>query len=340
MNWGLGHASRCIPLITAMRERGANIYLASDGEAGSLLQREFPAIPFFTLPSYKIRYGRRSALGGLIWRFPGIFNAISREKKAFDGLLEKYPADLIISDNRYGCWSKEAPSALITHQLTLAGHSSIKGIGKKILAHWFSSFDEIWVPDWSGDNALAGKLSKGRFSKPVRYLGILSRMREETGAYDIDILSVISGPEPLRSTFEKQILEQLSQIPGNHMIVRGTETQADLKPPGNIQILDLADSNTLQSYMNRAKFLVTRAGYSTLMDLVQMGKQALIVATPGQPEQEYLADYHKPKKYWLVQDQPDLILDHAIANYTSMVPIRSKKMELGNWLDAIEKILS
>jgi len=341
LNWGLGHASRCIPLIQALTDEGAQVYLASDGEAAALLTKEFPQLPCFELPSYHIRYGQRSAIAGLFWRLPGIFQAIKKEQRAFTRLLEQHPCDLVISDNRYGIFAKNKPSTIITHQLNLPVAAAVKPFSQSILKHWLSSFDELWIPDWDGMNSLAGKLSNANFKLPIRHLGILSRLQPQSVSAEFDLLAVLSGPEPQRSVLEKSLLDKMKDWPGCCCLVRGTPHPSDsIQRHRNIEIIDLADTKSLQELIPKARLLICRTGYSSLMDLVQMQKAALLIPTPGQPEQEYLGAYHAEKNWCLVQRQSEINLKEAWNAMKKFGAPVSKAMDLAGWLSASDHLLN
>ena len=340
LNWGLGHASRSIPLIRALIKEGAEIYLASDGEAAELLKKEFPNLPCFELPSYQIRYGRRSAVAGLFWRLPGIFQAIRREQKAIGQLLKDHPCDLIIADNRYGVFASGVPSVLLSHQLNLPVAAAIRPFAKGILKHWLAAFDELWIPDWAGEASLAGSLSAAQLSMPQRHLGILSRLQPVSGKVQYDMLAILSGPEPQRSQLEKKLIEQMNAWSGPCCLVRGTKLPTEYPTKANVEVIDFATTEVLQNLIPQAGMVVCRTGYSSLMDLVQMEKSALVIPTPGQPEQEYLADYHEHKKWWIVQRQDAIDLNKAWKDHESLTAPKLRKMELAGWVKACSEMLS
>jgi len=341
LNWGLGHASRCIPIIRALLDEGAKVYLASDGAAKDLLDKEFPNLPSLSLPDYRIQYGHRSAMGGVIRGLPTILRAIAQEQKVINQLLKEYPCDLILSDNRYGAFSTQVPSVLITHQLQLPVPSALQLFSNRILQHWFAKFQEIWVPDWPKEAALAGKLSVGRQKFKFRHLGILSRMANTKKSKQFDLLAVLSGPEPQRSLLETEILEQFESFARPCCLVRGTKTGKPLTPASDaIKIVDLAATSQLQELMGQSEMIICRSGYSSLMDLAQLEQSALIIPTPGQPEQEYLAEYHKAQGWWQVQTQNHLDLNEAWAKRKEMRAPNIAKMEVQAWVKACEELLN
>lgn len=316
LNWGLGHAARSVPLVHYLLARGHRVSLASDGQAARLWLEEFPDIHVHQLPGYGVSYARGNLYLDLLIAAPRIWTAIRREHTWLQGFEHSDPPDLVISDNRYGIYSKRVPSILLSHQLQVRGSWPwADSIGQYLLDRWLSRFTEIWVPDHSEGLSLSGVLSKdSKAHPPVHRIGILSRFQpSRSSTPTLDILVLLSGPEPRRSHFEGLVLDQLTGIPGKHAVVRGTRQPMDSKPivPSNIHIHDLLPAPALQDLLYSSRMLVSRSGYSTLMDLEATELPALLVPTPGQFEQEYLAERHGSHTRWVVQRQDDLDISQA-----------------------------
>ncbi len=296
LNWGLGHATRCIPIINALIAHGHSPFIASDGVALELLRKEFPDIPSFELPSYKIKYAEKGKNFKIkmIWDSPKVLKAISKEKKKVKKLVKERYIDVVISDNRLGAFYKKVPCIFITHQLNvLSGNTT-----------WFSSrvhqkiiqkFDVCWVPDVQDEPNLTGVL--GHLKKTaghIKYIGPLSRFNKEDIPSLYDLLVLLSGPEPQRTLLEEKLLTDLQDYDGNVLFVRGKieDEQARKKIPktnGNLTVVNFMQSKELEKAINQSDLVLSRSGYTTVMDLAKLEKKAFFIPTPGQYEQEYLA---------------------------------------------------
>ncbi|WP_136466009.1 UDP-N-acetylglucosamine--N-acetylmuramyl-(pentapeptide) pyrophosphoryl-undecaprenol N-acetylglucosamine transferase [Flagellimonas onchidii] len=296
LNWGLGHATRCIPIIKALLNHGHQPFLASDGVALSLLQKEFPNLPSFELPSYKITYAEkgRNFKIKMIWDSPKVLKAVTKEKKAVKKLVKEHQIDGIISDNRLGVYYKKVPCVFITHQLNvLSGNTT--WMSSKAHQKIIKKFDACWVPDVEHKPNLTGKL--GHLKKPnmnIKYLGPLSRFEKEETDIDYDLMVLLSGPEPQRTFLEEKLLFELKGIKGNILFVKGKIEDTQIKEQienGNstVDIYNFMQSEELQNAINRSAKILCRSGYTTVMDLAKLEKKAFFIPTPGQYEQEYLA---------------------------------------------------
>ncbi|MDY0103987.1 MAG: glycosyltransferase [Lentimicrobium sp.] len=299
LDWGLGHATRCIPIIRYLVETGANVLIASDGQQLELLHNEFPDLEYITLPGYAIKFSRLIPVTmKIMLDTPRLLLKIRKEKKILGKLIRKYSIDIVISDNRYGLWNKNIYSIIITHQLNIIPPdwlSPFRPILHKLTHHQIEQFDECWVPDAEGDLNLSGKLSHGeKLPKNVRYIGLLSRFNHsgstDASDYPYKVIALVSGPEPQRSVFEKILREQLPTIGEPCLLIRGLPANANIHKEG--PLLDLTDHLTagkLEHILHSRPLVICRAGYSTLMDIAFTGNKAILVPTPGQTEQEYLA---------------------------------------------------
>jgi len=299
LNWGLGHATRSIPIIKELEENHFEVLLASDGVALELLNKEFPYLPSFKLPSYNISYSRTAAFFSLkmLTQTSHILKTIAEENRITTALIDDYKIDGIISDNRWGVYSKKIPSVFITHQLNvLSGATS--PISSKIQQKYIENYDECWVPDTEGNSNLSGKLGHLKTSKlNIKYLGIISRVKHQKLEKTTDIFIILSGPEPQRSILEDKLLKECKAYDGNVVIVRGIiEKEQKIDKIGNITIYNFMQSAELESFLNSSKLVISRSGYTTILDLAKLGKKAFFIPTPGQPEQEYLAKRLKKLK--------------------------------------------
>lgn len=321
LNWGLGHATRCIPVIKEFLKQGAEVFIASDGRSLDLLKHEFPQLPFFELKGYDILYPENdSMVFKMALSVPKILSAIKKEFLATRKLVKEHRIDLIFSDNRYGCFSKNAYTVFMTHQLNIQTPASFQWLSPFISKQnkkMISNFDECWVPDVAGDVNLSGALSHPASVSTVKYIGALSRFNDAIVSSHapeiIPILIICSGPEPQRTVFEKIITTQILQQNSKAVLVRGvTETNTRAEVINNLEIIHFADAEKMQQLITAASLIISRPGYSTIMDLAALGKKAIFIPTPGQTEQEYLASYFMRQKIFYMISQKEFNLEKAL----------------------------
>ena len=321
-SWGLGHATRLIPVIHELNKVGADIFISGGPDQVKILKQEFQDIKILPLPYLRIRLsGLGSQIPGLALQVPGILISILREHYALRSLIRRESLDAVISDNCYGLWNKSVLSIFITHQLWIRLPGRIRWLERTInhMNHWFiRHYDLCWVPDYPGAEGYAGILSHKLPKRPeIRYLGILSRFRNfsETKIPEKStkrkVLIILSGPEKQRSRFEKLIMDELPHIAEGYSIkiIRGLPS--DKRPPDK-NWYNHADAQTLFLLLRESDLIISRAGYSTVMDLLCLGKSAILVPTPGQTEQEYLAGILAEKGLFRIITQSEFILSKAI----------------------------
>ena len=355
LNWGLGHATRCVPIIRELIEQGHEVVIAADGYPLRFLRREFPHLEWVEFEGLKVRYADgQSQVRAMLRQLPGFVRGIWREHKELKRIVKAYEIDVVVSDNRFGLWCKGVHSVYMTHQLMVKMPRGLKWMewGVWRLHRWFiKHYDECWVPDVEGEGNLSGDLShKYPLLKNTKFIGVLSRfsrekvewedVRVEAEALDLgeryDVVAVLSGPEPHRTNLERQVIDYRLQIADNSQ--RSTvNSQQALTPSGQALVplkqgdnkivdvqfsfliphssflivqglpaddLRLAEhrdgvdyiphlpTGLLQWYMQEAKEIVCRSGYSSIMDLHTIGRKAHLIPTPGQTEQIYLAEIH------------------------------------------------
>jgi uncharacterized protein (TIGR00661 family) len=295
LHWGLGHASRCVPIIRHLQKNGFEVLAGANNHQKELLECEIPDLSFYEVPELEVRLGisATGTMGQLLKQALRIPLIIREEQSWIKKFVATHQPDLIISDNRYGFYHPDVRSILITHQLNLQG-LPFSFSGRSILYHLFKRFDEIWVPDFENrDISLAGNLSANPYHHlKVKYIGPISRFEQEIhGGKKSHVLFVISGPEPQRSIFEEMARKVASRLDQKSVIVRGTGEKARHVKKDNLEILDLAAGPTLQQLFSDAAIVVCRPGYSTIMDLMAFRVPAIFIPTRGQSEQEYLANY-------------------------------------------------
>lgn len=332
LNWGLGHASRSMALVVRYLRQGDDVVLAGDGESGVLLKKSFPGLKYYALPSLELHYGRgNNQVLALAAMLPRLAVAAWKDHQAIQQIIRQEHIDLLISDNRFGCFSKLCRCVYLTHQLhiRLPHHWQwAEPIAERIHARIICRYDECWVPDYEGEPNLAGELShpvKKRVE--VKYIGPLSRLpgrgkpvvptdqprqacapgraishAAEVPGEAFDVVAVLSGLEPQRSMLEREVMQEWLGKEEKVLIIRGkmnlppTTTQKK-----NITLRPYASDAELRDALLNANIIISRSGYSSIMDYAALGLlekarrgeiELRLVATPGQSEQEYLADIH------------------------------------------------
>jgi len=305
LDWGLGHATRCIPIIKALLQHQYSVFVACNATQQSLLEKEFSNIQFIELDGYNIQYTKQK------WWFPfkmvlqvnRIYKTIKKEHIWLQNIIETYQIDLVISDNRYGLHSTKIPCVFITHQLLVkAPFHWLELCIQKQLYKYIQQFSSVWVPDFASENQIAGKLSHPtqKPTIPIHYIGILSRfdvIKNATNLYRYCI--IISGPEPQRTLLEEIIFKQIQNTIQPIVFVRGLPKATNVLSTNNsnITIYNHLDGASLNALIQSSEFIVCRSGYTTIMELLHLQKKAILIATPGQTEQEYLAQLLHEKKY-------------------------------------------
>jgi len=303
LNWGLGHATRCVPIIRQLQSNGHEVVLVSDGFPLAFLRQEFPSLRTIEYPSYPVHYSSgKSQIGAMLSSFPGIVSHIFKEHFWLKRLLENESFDQVISDNRFGMWNKQIHSVYITHQIMVKMPRTLKFLEPLVFALHkliIQKYDECWIPDIEGNKGLSGDLShKYKLPRNAKFVGILSRfstMKDIVPDSTYDVMGIVSGPEPQRTIFEKQLIEKYSSESFKTLIVAGQPEKVEKERLiGNVQLFSHLPNYKLAAYLKGSKKIICRSGYSTLMDLQELKclERAEFIPTPGQTEQEYLAEVH------------------------------------------------
>ncbi len=314
LNWGLGHATRCIPIIRELQSQNAELALASDGRALDLLREEFPELETFDLPAYNVTYRTGNMFLNIAPQLPKILRAVILEKKTIKELVKKHQFDCIISDNRFGCFVENIPSIFMTHQLRIKmPFLLLENFIAFFNQSFIRKFDQCWVPDHIGNPNLSGSLSHGVKNLKSEFVGVLSRMKPMKTSPLYDVLIVLSGPEPQRTYLEDILTEQALASDKKILIVQGkTERKSHVFLNETTEVLSYLTSEKLNEVMCASKVVISRSGYSTVMDLAILGKKAILIPTPGQTEQEYLATNLKRDKVFYSEEQNNFNLENAL----------------------------
>jgi hypothetical protein len=291
---------------------GATVILGGEGRSGELLKQEFPQLGFIPLPGYGITYPERGGMAlHMFFSASRILQSIREEHLALDKIIEVHKIDLVISDNRYGLWSTKIPCIFMTHQVFIKA-SAASGLLHKLTAKYMSRFSECWIPDLEGAGNLSGTLSqKSELPEHCFFIGPQSRFNAapKHGPSDYDVVISLSGPEPQRTAFEKEVRVQLAGLSGRILLLQGVTDKPFKQTEANLTVVSHLASEALLNAMSGAELLISRSGYSSIMDAAVLGKKCIFIPTPGQTEQEYLAAYHAEKGHCLVlrQNNFDLI---------------------------------
>lgn len=310
IDWGLGHATRSIPIINRLLEKDCEVIIAAEGSCRSLLEKEFPDLLFLNLRGYRMKYSRQKFWMPvkMLVQFPKIILSIYTEHSWLKKIVKKYSVDAVISDNRFGMYHSSVPCIYVTHQLKIkTGNRFTEWIAQKINYWFINKYNECWVPDTAGEINLSGELSHPVVlpKAPVKYLGPLSRFEKEAGEIRYDLLIILSGPEPQRNVFEKILLKDLKNYSGKALLVRGLPSNTTLlkTSSSSLGIENHLPAAELNRVILQSKIIISRCGYTTVMDLIKLQKEAILIPTPGQTEQEYLADHLLKQKLFFCTKQ-------------------------------------
>ncbi len=318
LDWGLGHATRCIPIIQKLLSYNIEIFIAASGKIEHLLKMEFPQAHFLPLQEYNVRYSKKGLhfIWAILKQVPHILKTIQHEHKWLQKTIDAYKIDWVISDNRFGLHSHKVPCTFITHQLYVK--TSVGKIAEKILQRFnykhINQFTECWVPDTSDFPGLSGVLGhpKRMPNIPTHYIGPLSRFHIITPPPPIiyKALVLLSGPEPQRTIFETLIQQQANTVEGQFILVRALPGQTTLlNMPSNWTVFNHLSGKELNILLQQAECIISRTGYTTIMDITVLKKKSILVPTPGQSEQLYLGKSSFLGKNTIIVDQNHFIFN-------------------------------
>ena len=325
LDWGLGHVTRSMPLLKEFIENGWEVVVACNSTQKKVLEAELPALKYTLRRPLNMKYGQNSLLTRVKVGFQllKILIQINEEKRWTSHFLRHNHVDAILSDNCYGVFSPSVPSIFITHQLRprsgLGDFTDL--IVQRLLNKYINCFNECWIPDYKDGKTLSGSLSHfGKFPQtPVKYIGALSRLKciQKNDGSLFDLLVIISGPEPQRTIFEQLVA---SEISGMHqrgknlsvVVIRGLPDVPVAQLNCRARQFNHISAEQLSELASSAKFVLSRSGYTTIMDMFKLKKNLIVVPTPGQTEQEYLAQHLQKNKIAVVAEQKNFSLEKAI----------------------------
>lgn len=299
LDWGLGHVARCVPIIKHLQAQNNTVIVGCTQIQKEFLQKEITDVEFVDLFGYNVSYSKSLPLWTkMLLQFPRLCITVRKENRWLKNFLKKNKVDVVISDNRFGLYNNDVETVFITHQVFIKAPTFQKTINS--INHFFiKKFNACWIPDYEEkEKSLSGELSHGTpVNKNTVYIGPLSRFsKKKMSAEKIyDLLILLSGVEPQRTLLEEKLVEVITNSALKIVLVRGSSIPAKKSFPKNYTAIDVASSHQLQELFLGSEKIMCRSGYSSLMDLHALDLHALLIPTPGQTEQEYLAEYWKTK---------------------------------------------
>jgi spore coat polysaccharide biosynthesis predicted glycosyltransferase SpsG len=323
LDWGLGHATRCIPIIKELLKNNCTVIIGGSGNAGELLKKEFPQLIYEEAPATKIRYSKSAA--GFIWallkQIPQAITQYKLEKKWLQEIINKHEINAIISDNRYGLYNQKISAVIITHQICIKTGLGkyVDGLFNRLVTYkLLEKFQAVWIPDNKENPTMGGELSHPTVAPhvPLIYLGILNRFSQVDAVVSKTkkILVLLSGPEPQRTLLENKMIQQLPSLNWQVDVVRGLPASAQtIENLNAVHFYNHLDTERLFEKIKEAELIITRSGYTSLMELLPLNKKCIFIPTPGQTEQQYLAQLQQNNGRALCFNQEDFNVEKAIS---------------------------
>jgi len=345
-SWGLGHATRSLPVIRKLVGGDHSVTVISHGRSLEVLKRELgDAVAYVNIPDYPmlVSENTRQFLAKSMVYWPVFIKRIEDGLAELQKILDKKTYNCIFSDARYDMYSKRIPSFFMSHQMRIMNPLKIKMFERsmeRFNMFFFKRFVSVIVPDYK-ENGLSGDLSHhlSRIDEDaIHYVGVLSDFTKKTTKKDIDYLISISGPEPQRSMLEEKLSQQVSELEGNVVMTLGTAEKYSVVKKKHLTTYSFVTKELREELLNRAKLVVSRSGYSTIMDVAVVGTKALFIPTPGQIEQEYLSQYHTMLGtfYSVSQDAVCLKSDVAVAKEKTGI---TRECDVGKTVENILRII-
>ena len=346
-SWGLGHATRSLPVIRKLIKENNKLTIISNGRTLELLKKELgDDLDYYDIPDYPMLLSENSrqfmAKSFVYW--PMFIKRMESGLQKLKKILENKKCDKIISDGRYDIYSRKIPSFFISHQIRIMNPLRIKMFerGSEIFnLFFFKRFAGVIVPDYK-ENTLSGDLSHNLHridENNLHYVGILSDFKKKKTNKNIDYLISISGPEPQRTLLENKLLSQVDDLSGKIVITLGKIEKKDTFNKKNVQTYSFLTKDERIDFLNKTKLVISRSGYSTIMDLAVIGTKALMIPTPGQVEQEYLGQYHNKigTFYSINQDKVNLKTDIEMAKKTTGI---TRKCDVNKTVENIINVIT
>lgn len=318
LDWGLGHTTRCVPLIQHLLQAGHRVIFAGNDSQRAYISGTFPGITTIQLDGYNVNYSRYGSafMLAIAKQVPTILRTIREEHNWLNDAVKTHSIDAVISDNRYGLYHSDIPCVIMTHQLSpISGMGSMADkIVHKLHYRMLERFNHCWIVDVPQAPGLAGKLSHPpALPRNAEYIGLLSQAEQKNISGSKHLLVLLSGPEPQRTLLADKLWQQAKAYKGPVVFVEGSENVSDRgEIPQHIIYHKRISGDILAHAISDADMVICRSGYSTIMDLVKLNKKAILIPTPGQTEQEYLAIELYRQKLFISKQQATFNLDEAL----------------------------
>lgn len=320
LDWGIGHITRMIPIIKLLKNEGYHVSFAAGKKSIDILKKEFTDVETFKLPTVSPIYSKKAFLffPFLLFQAPLFLVKTYKERRQIQTIVKNNNIDVILNDNRFGSYSKAIPSYYFTHQVKIQLPTNLKW------TEWFVNYmhhriirrhQHCFVIDNDVPDNLAGELSIIPDRRLFTHVGISSRFVALPKMRSNKVLIVLSGQEPQRSLLESELLQQVCSINEEVVFVRGVKPSARLPHCNkkNLHLINFATSAELIELFKDCKIVVCRSGYSSIMDLVALQKKAFLIPTPGQSEQEHIAQFVSTKGWFHSQKQNKIVLKEDLA---------------------------
>jgi len=308
LNWGLGHVSRTVPIIQLLLAQNNEVIICCDENQEQYYRTYFPDLWYVPHQGYPFYFqGKGNWTLDILRNYVSLKHYLSEEKKKVEDLVEKFNSDLVISDQRFGFVSKKVRSIVISHQLNLPvpnWNIVAKFINKRLL----SKFDEVWIPDTT-EQKYSGVLSNGRH-KGKYFIGTKSRFEkvEKNAVKTYEYLGIVSGPSPYNQQLLDLLMKKLAASNHKYAIIVPNALYQENKNSNYIALIPSPEHEEFVRLIKESKTVISRSGYSTIMDLIQTGNDGILIPTPGQAEQLYLAKLHQNHPSWKFKTEKEFSL--------------------------------
>jgi hypothetical protein len=310
LEWGLGHTARMIPLAKKFLELHHNVIIGSGEKHLSMLREELPGLSYINFTGFKPGYSRfLPQYIALLIKTPLLLYHIIVEHFTLKKIIRKHEIDIVISDNRFGLWNRDVTTVYVTHMPLIPLPKALRFLEiVGILLHRavIKRYSLCFIPDLPGELNVSGRLSHGiKLPDNVRYIGILSRfittgISPEENPYKFPHNTVIlSGPEPQREILKQKLAGIMKNLdPPTVMLEGRPDLLRKIVRSDNIIYYNHLAASEMKEIITGSENIITRSGYTTIMELISLNCSALLIPTPGQTEQEYLAEYLSGKGWF------------------------------------------
>ncbi len=291
LDWGMGHTTRCVPIINTLLTQQCTVTIACNTAQKTYYTKELgnrQRLNYQALQGYNIFYWNKLFTLAIVLQLPKLLLKINYEHRWLTHYLRHNACQVILSDNRYGLHNSTVTNLLITHQLQV-----ITPYGKRIINHLIArainKFNYCWIPDNANENErLSGILSQNNtVTIPTQYIGVLSRMALKINKQPNTVLVLLTGPNAAKQSLLQLIISKYAHTTHTVTIVNAPKCST----LANITMLTTATTEQLQGLINTHSTIITRSGYTSIMDFYALQQPVQLIATPHQPEQEYLLTY-------------------------------------------------